>query len=128
MNFRTLAKNVVKGAVAAFTVGALVALALPTIASVVGVSAAAVGASANPLWLGAFFGAWGGLAALVQPAADFIFGGGQLAQTPEKPTSKTSTLTIELSPEQSKKTSNSLGGFQNRVKAGRVAQDNGLSV
>ena len=74
MDFKTIAKNTVKGALVAFAVGALLAVAAPVIANWTNVSMPDVGLSANPLWLGSFFGAWGALAAMVQPAVDYMFG------------------------------------------------------
>ena len=123
MAWEKFAKNVVKGAVAAFVVGAVLALLAPPIASMVGVSLAEIGISSNPLWLGAFFGAWGGLAAAAAPVMDYIFGDTKHEEEKVQHKPQASTLTIELSPEQSQEISGALGNFQDRVKQGRVEPD-----
>lgn len=77
--FLNIAKNVAKAGLVMLAVGAALAIAAPAIGVAVGIApsyaAAAVvlGNTANPLWLGAFFGSFGALRAAIAPVADKIF-------------------------------------------------------
>ena len=75
--------NVLKSTVILGMVGVLLALAAPLIPMAIpsllpaiaagagyGTYAAALGLSANPVWLGAFFGAFGALDAAIRPGVD----------------------------------------------------------
>lgn len=69
-------QDVVKAGVLFFAVGALLSLAAPYIALAVGLAPTAAGAAAllgptaNPLWLGAFFSAFGAIDAAIRPLFD----------------------------------------------------------
>jgi len=75
-------KNVAKAAIIMFAVGALLASVAPWIAIATGVAEAgatyataaqALGNAANPLWTGAFFGAFGTLQAAIAPIVSKFF-------------------------------------------------------
>jgi hypothetical protein len=70
----SLMQKVIKSAAISFAVGALLALAVPPLATMVGIQLASVGVMANPMWLGAFFGTWGAINAVVEPAMNHILG------------------------------------------------------
>ncbi|NBO18521.1 MAG: hypothetical protein EBV03_04705 [Proteobacteria bacterium] len=78
-------KNIVKAGATLFVVGALLAVAAPAIAVGLGMAsnyaagAVLLGHSASPLWMGAFFGAFGAIDAAVRPMMDKWFGGGEAA-------------------------------------------------
>lgn len=73
-------KNILKAGATLFVVGALLAVAAPAIAVGLGMAAdyaagaALLGHSASPLWMGAFFGAFGAIDAAVRPMMDQWFG------------------------------------------------------
>ena len=82
-------KKIGKGAIIFGVVGVLLALASPAIASMVGVIGGedlgiaamdiATKISANALWEGAFFGAFGAIHAAVAPMMDWMFGADTVA-------------------------------------------------
>ena len=65
--WKSYALNIVKAAAVMFTVGMLLAYSAPMIASMTGVSLGMLGTATNPLWTGAYFGAFGGLSAAATP-------------------------------------------------------------
>lgn len=66
-------KNIAITTALFFVVGALLAMAAPTLAGVVGVDPSSLGHTADPLWLGSFFGAFGALDAGLRPIFDKVF-------------------------------------------------------
>ncbi|MBY0406799.1 MAG: hypothetical protein K2Q01_03845 [Rickettsiales bacterium] len=57
-------------------IGAAVGLA-PSVAE----AGVVLGHTANPLWMGAFFGAFGAIDAALRPSFERLFGGGKAAET-----------------------------------------------
>ena len=76
-------KNIIKAGLLFAAVGATLALIAPVIgmalgivggATTYGAAASALGHTANPLWLGSFFGAFGAIDTGMRPVFDKIFG------------------------------------------------------
>ncbi len=68
-------KTFVKATAIMFVVGAALAAAAPYLSTAIfGMSVAAVEAAHPVAWLGVFFGAFGALAAVVNPAFDWLLG------------------------------------------------------
>ncbi len=67
-------KDFVKNTAVMFAVGAALGLVAPLLADLVGLAPGSVGHSADPLWMGAFFGAFGALHSVLMPIASRIFG------------------------------------------------------
>lgn len=77
-------RQAIKGFVAFAIVGAVLAFAAPALASMVGLSAEALGLgaiSSQPLWTGVYFGGFGALVPLVTPITDWLFGDSKKAAT-----------------------------------------------
>lgn len=66
-------KDVLKNGTIMFVVGAALALIAPALGNMVGLPDVATSHSANPAWMGAFFGAFGALHAAVTPLFRAVF-------------------------------------------------------
>lgn len=73
------AKNVAKAGMGMFAVGVALTFAAQLIAPALGLEIGGLTLSAinhsNPLWIGAYFGAFGAINAAVAPVMDYLFGG-----------------------------------------------------
>lgn len=74
MDIGKIAKDVIKNGAIMFAVGALLAVVAPTLGSWVGLTDIAGSHTANPAWMGAFFGAFGAIHAILTPLVTAIFG------------------------------------------------------
>jgi len=78
MGWKDHAKRILKGAVGFFVVGAVLTLAAQLIAPAMGLELGPLTLSkagpTNPLWTGAYFGAFGALNNAVVPLVDKLFG------------------------------------------------------
>lgn len=96
-------KDILKAGATLFVVGALLAVAAPLLGAAVGLApsvsaaATALGHTANPLWMGAFFGAFGAIDAGVRPLLSGLFGGQENAP---QPAPKTRKVMLVISPQQ----------------------------
>ncbi len=90
-------KSIAKATVLMCAVGALLAVAAPAVAGIVGISLADVGIMANPSWTGAFFGAFGGISAAITPVIERIFGDDKQAETVK--TEEKTQVKFDLSPD-----------------------------
>lgn len=127
-----VAKSIAKAAIIFGAVGALLALSAPIIGGVLG--EAALGTTAyniamampkNVVWEAAFFGTFGAIHAALIPVFDGLFGDKkpEVAETQKEKSGRAPTLTIELAPDQEKELTQALSKFQDRVKAGKVADE-----
>jgi hypothetical protein len=96
-------KSIAKATVLMFAVGALLAMAAPHVAVMAGLAATAAEAVttlhiADPLWLGLFFGAFGGIHAAATPVIDLAFGDTKKGAATVKTEEKTQ-VKYELSPD-----------------------------
>lgn len=104
-----IVKNVIVTTAVMFAVGALLAVAAPLIAEATGVAVASLGHTADPLWLGSFFGTFGGLHAAIKPVFDRSFKMGEYEAREVAPTpcqlrqmQKQKTVEPEVQPQQKK--------------------------
>lgn len=74
MQLKNILRNVIKATAVSFAVGAVLSLALPSMAAALGMPSSIVGSMGNPMWSGAFFGAWAAINAVIEPAMQFAFG------------------------------------------------------
>lgn len=127
--------SVLKAGALFFVVGALLAVAAPYIGAAVGLAptaaeaATALGHSASPIWMGAFFGAFGAIDAAVRPTFDWAFGskGGAEAgavKTAEPSAGKQVNITIVQSPQQSQAQVVAESSHRQTIEAERLAMIN----
>jgi hypothetical protein len=72
---KSLIRSTLKAGLIWAVVGALFALAAPYLAAAMNIPAADIGVIASPKWLAPFFGGTAALAAALEPAYAFLFGG-----------------------------------------------------
>lgn len=100
-------KNILKATAAMFVVGALVALALPALALVIpgvvpagvttyAAAATAIGSQSSALWMGSFFGIFGGIAAAVNPTIDWLCDRKQPAAAAPSPATKCEETHVKI--------------------------------
>ena len=122
-----LFKQTVKAAAMFFVVGAALALSAPLIAMAVGLAdpglrvgaykaaASMLGHSANPAWLGSFFGMFGALDAVARPFFNKLF-----RDEPAKPANdKAPQVIIAVAPPEPEK---SASKYRDAVQASRTQQ------
>jgi hypothetical protein len=122
VHMKKLLKNIVKGAVIMFAVGAALALAAPYLAAATGIAPSVaeavttLGANANPLWLGSFFGAFGAISAAVTPVCNYIFDGKERREAAQAAKEETKPVIMVVTQKTSEPVT---AAFRDAVKASR---------
>lgn len=104
MKFGQLLKNMAKGAVGFFVVGALLTVVAQALAPMMGLDIGPLTLSAagptNPMWNGAYFGAFGALNQAITPVVEKFMGAGPVPKSPEERIEKEASLiAVEPAPE-----------------------------
>jgi len=117
-----IVKNIIRNTAIMALIGVTLAVMLPYMGPVLGVSSTAIGISANPLYSGAFFGVFGALAEAFKPLGNWIFGG-NAAQKEAASQDKQVNIIIGHSSQKTQEPEVEHPGFCQRLEAERAVPD-----